>query len=68
MSLKAVHLAFIFVSAVLAGGFSLWCFREMSQTQSLGAGAAGAVSAAATIALGVYAVRFLKKSRGVSYL
>lgn len=68
MSLKAVHLAFIFVSAVLAGGFSLWCFREMSRTDSLGAGVAGALSAAATIALGVYAIRFLRKSKGLDYL
>lgn len=68
MSLKTVHLAFIVVSVALAGGFSLWCFREMSRTHSLGAGIAGAISALASVALGVYLVHFLRKSRDISYI
>ena len=68
MSLKAFHLAFILISAVLAAGFSAWCFREMSRAGGLGAGVAGIVSAAAAVGLGAYAVRFVRKSRGIGYL
>ena len=68
MSLKAVHLAFIGASAALSGVFSFWCFREYSRTGSLGSGIAAAAAAAALVALSVYAIRFAKKSQGLSYL
>lgn len=68
MSLKAFHIAFILLSAALCAGFALWCFREMSRADNLGYGVAGGASAAGVVALAVYAVRFLKKSRSVSYL
>ena len=68
MSLKAVHLAFICASALLAAGFSAWCFREMARTGDLAPGAAGVISAAAAVALGLYAIRFVRKSRDIGYL
>jgi hypothetical protein len=68
MSLKAFHVAFIFLSTALCAGFALWCFREMTRTDNTAYGIAGAVSAAGVIALAVYSFRFLQKSRSVGYL
>lgn len=68
MSLKAFHVAFIFLSAALCGGFALWCFREMGRTDALAYGIAGGLAVAGVLALGVYAVRFLRKSRSIGYL
>ena len=68
MSLKAFHVAFIFLSTALCGGFALWCFREMTRTESTGYGIVGGISAAGVLALAAYAVRFLRKSRDVGYL
>ena len=68
MSLKAFHIAFIFLSAVLAAGFAAWCFREMSETGNSGLGFAGAISAACAVALGAYGIRFVRKTKGLGYL
>lgn len=68
MSLKAFHIVFILISAALCAGFALWCFREMTRTDSMGYGLTGGLSAVGVLALTVYAVRFLKKSGSVGYL
>lgn len=68
MSLKAFHVAFILLSTGLCAGFALWCFREMTRTDNAVYGVVGGISAAGVVALAVYAVRFLRKSRSVGYL
>lgn len=68
MSLKAFHIAFILLSTGLCAGFALWCFREMTRTGNAAYSVAGGLSVAGVVALAVYAVHFLKKSRGVGYL
>ncbi len=68
MSLKAFHVAFILLSTGLCAGFALWCFREMTRTDNAAYGLVGGLSAAGILALAMYAVRFLKKSRGVGFL
>jgi hypothetical protein len=57
VSLKGFHIFFIFLSTVLAAGCSWWAFAT-------GAGAVfGACSAVVAIALAIYGVYFVKKSR-----
>jgi hypothetical protein len=68
VSLKAFHVAFIFLSTTLCGGFALWCFREMARTENTSFGLAGGLSVAGALALVAYGIRFLRKSRGVGYL
>lgn len=68
MSLKAFHIAFIVLSAALAAGFAAWCFREVSASGNTAMGIAGGISAASSIALGAYGVRFLRKTKDLGYL
>ncbi len=68
MSLKAIHLAFIFLSTLLAAGFSAWCFREMSRTGDSALGLAGGMASACAVALAAYGIRFIRKTKGLGYL
>ncbi len=65
MSLKAFHVAFIFLSAALASGFAAWCFAQQPQVSYL---VAGVVSAAAAVALAAYGIRFIRKTKDLGYL
>ena len=57
MSLRAFHILFIILSALLAGGCAWWAFAN-------GAGLAfGFISAAIAVSLIIYGVYFLKKTR-----
>ncbi len=69
MSLKAVHIAFITASSVLAFGFSAWCFRTWFSSDGLTRDLVfGIGSLAAGVALIVYGRYFLKKLKDVGYL
>ena len=57
MSLKAFHLLFILLSTLLSAGCAWWAFANH-------AGAAfGSASAAVAVALFIYGVYFIRKSR-----
>lgn len=59
MSLKAFHLFFIFVSILLSIGCAVWAFvNEMSYAFGLG-------FSALAIALIVYGISFIKKSKRI---
>lgn len=68
MSLKAFHVFFIFISAVMC--FAIGAFRAQAYATSgeIAAFAQAAVSIVAGGALIVYMWRFLKKTKGWSYL
>ena len=68
MSLKAFHVVFVVVSTLLMTGIGAWSLRRF---MSEGGGTSllmGLLALAAAIALVVYGVWFLKKTKGVSYL
>ena len=57
MSLRAFHILFITLSALLASGCAWWAFANGA------APAFGIISAAVAVGLVVYGVYFLKKTR-----
>lgn len=63
MSLKFFHIAFIFFCAVFALGFGTWCllFPELPPMFL----AMGWISLAGGVALVVYGIRFVRKSRNL---
>ncbi|MBX2992752.1 MAG: hypothetical protein KF749_16495 [Bacteroidetes bacterium] len=68
MSLKAFHIIFIGVSALLAFGFALWLingFATGGNTLQLVAGIASVVVASGLV---VYGIRFMKRLKHVSML
>jgi len=67
MSLKAFHVAFIFLSNLLTLGFGVWCLREASDTGDSMFTLLGALSLMAFVGLLVYGAWFLKKMRHLSY-
>jgi len=68
MSLKAFHIFFVVVSALMCVGVGVWSFRNSLQTGRLGPLAFGAGSLAASVVLIWYGVWFLRKLKGVSFL
>ena len=58
MSLKAFHLFFVIIAALLCIGFGVWCFQTAS---TLG----GSLSFAAVVALATFEVNFLRRMKGV---
>jgi len=56
MSLKAFHILFIALATVLAAGCAWWAFANSIT-------AFGAASAASSVALFIYGIYFVKKSR-----
>jgi len=70
MSLKAIHLLFIFASTLLCFGFAAWAVwnyrhEEPASPLNLGMGIASGLIGCALIVYGRY---FLKKLKDVSYL
>lgn len=68
MSLKAFHIFFIAVSIVLSFGFGIWLIAADAVDGSATVFATAAASFVAGIGLILYAIRFLRKLRHVSYL
>jgi hypothetical protein len=68
MSLKAFHVFFILMSAVMCLGIGAFRARAYADTAELGALAQAAVCFAAAIGLIVYMWRFLRKTKGLGYL
>jgi len=58
MSLKAFHILFIAISTLLAAGCSWWAFSNSITIF-------GAASAASAVALFIYGIYFIKKSRRI---
>ncbi len=63
MSLKAFHVVFILISICLAAGFAVWCSSNAASGNSYALMGKG--SAAASVALVVYLVWFVRKSKGL---
>jgi hypothetical protein len=57
MSLKAFHIVFIMLATLLAAGCAWWAFANDAGF------AFGVVSAVVAVALAIYGVYFVKKSR-----
>jgi hypothetical protein len=68
MSLKAFHLFFIALSALMCFGIGAFRAQAYSETGEIGALAQAIVSFVAGGALIEYARRFLKKTKGLGYL
>ena len=68
MSLKAFHIFFIALSALLMFGFSAWLFRSYAERESALLLTGGALAAIAGIGLIVYGIRFLKKFKHVNFI
>jgi hypothetical protein len=68
MSLKAFHIIFIIISALIAFGFSGWLIDGYTKSWQDGQLIAGICSALAGMALIVYGIRFLRKLKHVSFL
>lgn len=59
MSLRAFHILFIILSALLAAGCAWWAFSNEA------APAFGIISAAVAVGLVIYGIFFLKKTRNL---
>lgn len=68
MSLKTIHIVLILSSILLAFGFGGWELHRYQQLQNQTDLFLGGGSSVAGIALLVYGVFFLKKTRHISYL
>lgn len=68
MSLKAIHVLFVVVATLLMTGLGVWSLRQFMSAGGGATLALGLISLLAAIALVVYGVWFLKKTKGVSYL
>lgn len=58
MSLKAFHIFFVVIAALLCLGFGVWCFQTNSTL-------AGSLSFATVVALAIFEVNFLRRMKGV---
>ena len=65
MSLKAFHLFFVVIAALLCIGFGVWCFSSDEVRGQSGFALAGILSFAAVAALAIFEVNFLRRMRGV---
>jgi hypothetical protein len=65
MSLKAFHLLFIGLSAILGAFFAAWSIGQYQATHEFSYVAAGAFGVAAAGSLVVYGAAFQKKTRGM---
>jgi hypothetical protein len=63
MSLKSLHQVIIFAGVAISLIFAWWCFTDPSVAGDTRYFIAGIVSIFAAIALGVYEIYFLKKTR-----
>ena len=63
MSLRAFHLFFISLSAVMAAFCSAWAFSQFQTGHQLIYGAGALASAASVAGLAVYGVAFQRKTR-----
>jgi len=68
MSLKAFHIFFIAISVLLTVGFAGWLLRSFVASGDAGTLVAAIASLLLGAALIVYARRFLKKLKHVSYI
>jgi hypothetical protein len=68
MSLKAFHVFFIFISALMCVGIGAFRAQAYAESGEVGPLAQAAVSFIAGGALIVYAWRFLKKTKNLGYL
>ena len=68
MSLKAVHIAFICVSTLLAFGFGVWLLQMFLVNKSTVFIIGSVLSCASGFGLIVYGIKFLKKLKHVSFL
>ena len=68
MSLKAFHIVFIALSALLSLGFAAWAISRYLSTDDVWQLVAATVAVALGIGLVVYGIRFLRKLRKVSFI
>jgi len=68
MSLKAFHIFFIAISVLMTFGFAAWLLRSYAASGDAGTLVAAIASVLLGAALIVYARRFLRKLKHVSYI
>jgi hypothetical protein len=68
MSLKAFHIFFIALSVLLTFGFAAWLLQSYATSGDAGTLIAAIASILLGAALTVYARRFLRKLKHVSYI
>lgn len=63
MSLKYFHLFLITLATLLTLGFAAWCFKMQSEPDPLPTFWVGVFSAVIGVALPIYAIWFLRKTK-----
>ena len=66
MSLRAFHLFFIAISVVLAAFFAAWAAGQYAAGHELIYIVVGVMSLASGLALAIYAVKFQRKTKGLT--
>ena len=66
MSLRAFHLFFIAVSAIMAAFCSAWAFSQYRAEHELIYGAGSLASALSVVGLAFYGAAFQRKTKGLS--
>ena len=65
LSIKDVHLIFIVACILVTVGFGVWAMNFYAQTHAAGYGITGIGAFGISVGLAIYAVMFLKKTRGI---
>ena len=68
MSLKAIHIFFVTVATVASGGFGVWSVQRYTASGSGSDLALAILTVAMAVALPIYGVWFLKKTKKVGYV
>lgn len=68
MSLKAFHIFFVTIATLASGGFGVWLIRHYQVTHSAVDLLLAILAILGTLALPVYGVWFLKKTKHVGYV
>jgi succinate dehydrogenase hydrophobic anchor subunit len=68
MSLKAFHVFFITVATLITAAFGLWAVWQAVVEGGVAAFVLAAVAVLTAVALPIYGVWFLKKTKAVSFL
>jgi len=63
MSLKEVHILFIFASILLCAFFTCWAYAQYGTHNTTGYLVTSIVSGVLTVALSIYGIYFIKKAK-----
>lgn len=68
MSLKAIHIFFVTVATLISGGFGVWSIQRYTASGSGSDLVLAILTVAMTVALPIYGVWFLRKTKEMGYV